>query len=454
LWIWAEIADLATVALIGLAIVASLFPINISAIDLTIRRWSRPLIAAVAIAALRHVLVRTPSLPSRIATLWSAVASRSPAMAFAVPVAMITRTLVLLVGYFGAITIPFPADAPFVSARATAWWDLPRRWDAGWYLSIAKDGYQWTGDVAASQNLNFFPAYPLAVRSISSVFDMRHVSDEAALAWTATIVSIGAFAAALTYLYWFVDEQFDGAVAAKSVVLLASYPFAVFYSAAYSESLFLLAAIAAWYHFRRDEALLSMAFGLVAGLCRPNGALLSVPLLVEMVRLRRLSPLTCAAALAPAGGMVLFSAFAYHLTGHPLVWVESQRTAFGRTYRPFSDTVWAELQVLADIGIVQYLAAWPWRVLNLVPTVFSLASLWPVGRRLGAAAALFIALNTLLPLLNGGLVSMGRYTSVLFPMFVWLACVAEDKWLAVLACGFGLGQSLVAIAFFTWRQIF
>jgi hypothetical protein len=454
LWFWAQLADLATVALTCLAIVASLFPITITAIDLTVRQWWRPLIAAVAVAALRHVAIRTPSLPSRIATLWAAMASRSPAIAFAVPVALMTRILVLLIGYFGAITIPFAADAPFVSARATAWWDLPRRWDAGWYLSIAKDGYQWTGDIASSQNLNFFPAYPLVVRSIASVFDIRHVSGEAALAWTATIVSIAAFAAALTYLYWFVEEQFGRAVAAKSVVLLASYPFAVFYSAAYSESLFLLAAIAAWYHFRRDEALLSMAFGLVAGLCRPNAALLSVPLLVEMVRLRRLSALTCAAALAPAAGMVVFSAFAYHLTGHPLAWVESQRTAFGRTYRPFSDTIWAEVKVLADIGLVQYVAAWPWRVLNLVPTVFSLASLWPVARRLGAAAALFIALNTLLPLLNGGLVSMGRYTSVLFPLFVWLACVVDDKWLAVLTCGFGIGQSLVAISFFTWRQIF
>jgi hypothetical protein len=53
---------------------------------------------------------------------------------FAVSVALVTRVVVPVVDYFGAVTIPFAADAPFAFSRASAWWDLPRRWDAGWYV--------------------------------------------------------------------------------------------------------------------------------------------------------------------------------------------------------------------------------------------------------------------------------------------------------------------------------
>ena len=451
---WSHVADLLVVGLGLLAIVAALHPLRIAFVDVTVRRWWRPLIAAIAIGVVRHVVVRTPSLGSKAAGVWTWMGCRRQAVIFAVAVAIITRLVVLLVGYFGAITIPFASDAPFAFSRASAWWDLPRRWDAGWYLSVAKDGYQWTGDVASSQNLNFFPAYPLLVRAVAASGAPAHVSSEAALAWTATAVSIVVFAAAVTYLYWFVDEQFGSAVAERSILLLASYPFAVFFGAAYSESLFLFSAIAAWYHFRRDEPILAGTFGLIAGLSRPNGALLAIPLLIEMTARRWFSASRCAAALAPVAGMAIFSLFAYRLTGDPLIWVDSQRAAFGRTYQSFGDTIWRELEVLSDTGMVQYVGAWPWRTLNLAPTLLALGAVWPVARRLGAAAGVFVLVNTLLPLLNGGLVSMGRYTSVLFPIFVWLATVVDGRWFALLVCCFGIGQAAVAMSFYTWRQIF
>lgn len=451
---FARAADILVVVLTSFAIVSALHPLRISIVDLTIRRWWRPLFAAVVIGVVRHAVIRAPSLPSRIVGAWSATSPRFRAVTFAVSVGISTRIAVLLVGYFGAVTIPFPADAPFAFSRASAGWDLPRRWDAGWYLSVARDGYRWTGDVASSQNLNFFPAYPLLVRAVASLSSFSHVASEAALGWTATGVSIVVFAAALAYLYWFVEEQFGSAVAERSVILLAGYPFAVFFGAVYSESLFLLSAIAAWYHFRRDELTRAIVFGLIAGLCRPNGALLAIPLLIEMLGRRSFSVMKCAGALAPILGMMLFSGYAYHLTGHPFVWVESQRAAFGRTYHSLNDTIWVELKVFSDIGIAQYVGAWPWRTLNLAPTLLSLGAVWPVARRLGLAAGLFVLLNTLLPLLNGGLISMGRYTSVLFPIFVWFASVVSGRWFAVLVWTFGIGQSVVAISFYTWRHIF
>ena len=56
---------------------------------------------------------------------------------------------------------------------------------------------------------------------------------------------------------------------------MAAYPFAVFFSAPYTEALFVLGAVAAFYHFRRAEWLQAAAWGLLVGLTRPNGCFLS-----------------------------------------------------------------------------------------------------------------------------------------------------------------------------------
>ena len=70
----------------------------------------------------------------------------------------------------------------------------------------------------------------------------------------------------------------DADRAAAAVTFACLYPFAIFYSAAYTEGLFLLAMIGAWYHLRRDERWPAFGWGLLAGLTRPNGCLLSIPL--------------------------------------------------------------------------------------------------------------------------------------------------------------------------------
>ena len=74
------------------------------------------------------------------------------------------------------------------------------------------------------------------------------------------------------------------------------YPFAIFYSAAYTEGLFLLAMLGAWYHLRRDERWPAFAWGLLAGLTRPNGCLLSIPLALLV-----LTPLVARRPAAAAG---------------------------------------------------------------------------------------------------------------------------------------------------------
>ena len=109
--------------------------------------------------------------------------------------------------------------------------------------------------------------------------------------------------------------------APAAVALLAAYPFAVFFSAPYTESLFLLGCLGAIYHFRRDELVAAAAWGLLVGLTRPNGCFLSIVLAVMIVETLRGSgprfpnfqisrfPNPWLAASAPGLGMLAYSAY-------------------------------------------------------------------------------------------------------------------------------------------------
>ena len=93
-------------------------------------------------------------------------------------------------------------------------------------------------------------------------------------------------------------------------------------------------------------------------------------------------------------------------------------------------------------------------ILRSTLVAFSVAAVWPVARRLGLAYGLFVVVNILPALANGGLLSAGRFSSVLFPAFIWLATVIPAPhragWIAV----FAALQAFCAALFYTWRPLF
>jgi hypothetical protein len=57
-------------------------------------------------------------------------------------------------------------------------------------------------------------------------------------------------------------------------------------------------------------------------------------------------------------------------------------------------------------------------------------------------------------LASGGWLSVGRATSVLFPLFLWLADVVPARHRLVWIGAFAGLQAFAAILFFTWRPVF
>jgi len=65
-----------------------------------------------------------------------------------------------------------------------------------------------------------------------------------------------------------------------------------------------------------------------------------------------------------------------------------------------------------------------------------------------------VLVNLLPPLIAGGLLSMGRLTSTLFPLFLALAAILPARAVPGWAAAFGIGQGFCAALFFTWRALF
>ena len=74
------------------------------------------------------------------------------------------------------------------------------------------------------------------------------------------------------------------------------------------------------------------------------------------------------------------------------------------------------------------------------------ASIPFVWRRFGAAYGLFMLLNLYVPLSSGAFEGLGRYCSVLFPAFIWLASIRRGgstrRWSSLFALFYTLGLAL------------
>jgi hypothetical protein len=471
---WARQVDFLCLALVIVAIIIAIsggFRVRLGAVRFALTSPYRTLIWALVLGVARHVLAPgTPiyrDLPARLAAGW-----RTPAARTATATLVGTRLAILLVGYLAVFTIGYrEGGAPWKLSEDNEFANLQARWDAGWYLTVAIDGYSYVPDRPLDQqDIVYFPAFPLLMRVAGRLLG----GASTAFVLGGTLISLGAFFGSLIYLYRLARDILKNEDDARDAVwLLATFPFALFYGAVYTESLFLLGAVAAFYHFSRREYVNAGAWGLLVGLTRPPGCLVSVPLALLAIEpwlpawlaggpprdrasstgsLRAFLPALASAAM-PGVGMLLYSAFIWRLTGDPLAWVKGH-AAWGRKYTGLGVLVTERYDWLSHAGLYAYTSQLPLDLLNALGAIFVLAAAWPVARRLGLAYAVFILINILPPLANGGLLSAGRFSSVLFPAFVWFASAVPDRHRPAWLAGFMAIQALNAALFYTWRPLF
>ncbi len=375
-------------------------------------------------------------------------------MAVAMSALVVTRLPILMVGAIAVILVG--TDPPPV---AEALWrvasdELPNllaRWDTYYYHSIAVTGYAWNPHLFRHENVVFFPLYPLLMRWGGAM-----IGGHPLLAGLA--VSLLAFTGAIAILYQLAVAEIGADQAWRAVLLLVTFPYALFFSAVYTESLFLLLTVGTFYAMRRGWLARTALGGLAVGLTRPNGFWLSLPLAILAWTAdppgrgeRRWSArraIALAAACAPLVGVTLYSSYLDVRFADAFAWVHGQQAwgvpLLGRPSAP--DPTPLPWQHLGVEEVVTWIG-------NIAAFVTAALAIRPVARRLGAGYGIWIAVNIFPPVAMHLFLSLGRFTSVLFPMFFWLAGQIPRRRVIPVACAFAAGQVVLAAWFFLWKPV-
>ena len=461
---WARVADGLAVAVCGLAGLVAIFGgfrLHLPGARLSITSAPRVLALAAVIVLIRHAMLRQAPVFRRawnaLARVWLVNDVRAVFTMW-----VMSRFAVLVVGFLAIGSFGYSNNATPFRLFKNEILNLPARYDAGWYLGIAVNGYHWDPAVSGQQNIAFMPALPMLMRVGGRLLGGQSL-------WAGQFLVLLASLWGFVYVYRLARASLgDAERATTAVALLAAYPFAVFYSAVYTESIFLLCSAGAFYHLTRREYGRTAAFALLCGFARPNGFLLAIPLALVAIwpalvdawadrsaglggRIRgalRESSSTVVAASAAVVGVLVFSAFIYAMTGRPFAWLEAH-AAWGRTFGTWVSR--GPFQELQYGGLYGYTRSQPIDAVNFLAAIGFVAAIWPVTRRFGVAYGAFVAVNLLPPLAAGGLLSIGRVTAPMFPVFIWLACVIPARQRAAWLILFAMLQGWGAALFFTWR---
>jgi hypothetical protein len=383
-----------------------------------------------------------------------------------------SRVLVLLAGSFGAMLFAAAPEGlgpeqeyvhPFGSGPLSGLLDFLVapfvRADARWYLTIAELGYEPLRDDIGARPA-FFPVYPLLIKGLGGF------GGDGAAVVTATLISLAAFLPALYLVHRLITLELGETTAGVTVWLLAFSPMAFYFSAPYTESLYLLLSVGALYAARTGRWLVAGALAGVASATRPNGVLLVLPLAMlyfaapgkRLPRLRRPQLNVVGLALAPAGLL----AYSYYLAKNFGDWTEWRQAQylFGRveTVDPFTGLRRAVAAAYHAIegDVAEYLQ-FP-ILLESAFFVFAIVATVGVFRLMPAAYGVYCAAvlipSLIQPVILEPLASIPRFTLSLFPLYAWVAhvCLKRGVDRAVLT-GSASGLALLTAAFATWHHL-
>ena len=250
--------------------------------------------------------------------------------------------------------------------------------------------------------------------------------------WVAGIlISCAALFAAMLVLYRLAEDWLGSRAAARQTVLfLGVYPFSFFFTRVYTESLFLLVSVAAVAGAYRGHWGSAGIWGGLTALTRPNGILIGLPLLLMAVAdrpvlRRRLLGL----AFVPLG-LGLYCLYCYDLTGDPLYWMRAQQHWDYTLFNPPWEQVVILIETLVRDGVYTFLTSTevaPYQLVHGVVGVVGIALTPLVFKRLGPALGVYVLVALLLPLSGSDLEGIGRYTLVLFPLFMALGTLESPR---------------------------
>jgi hypothetical protein len=337
------------------------------------------------------------------------------------------------------------------------------RWDSMWYEAIVNPNPRFLP--SGHSSANFFPFYSWVSWVVS--LPLRAMLDhEKAFYVGGIIVSLTAFLLGLKAVMRLGTQLAGADVAVRAVWLIAVFPFSFFFSTVYADALYF--CLAAWsltfaYEGRWRSACL---LATMASMTRIPGLALFPAIALEYLRrhdfdLRSLRKEIPSLLILGAGPIIILS-YNELRYGDPLAFLYARQqgwnrasgfTAFVRDYNYFlrgslfsCGSVGECLREFEPTRIL--LGYW---YLALIPA--SLALIAYGARTLGVGLTVWVVLSVGMALLNG-LDGTGRFTAVLFPVFIALALLLRSRIAFLAVCAAFVPFLLLFFSQFArWKQV-
>ena len=347
------------------------------------------------------------------------------------PVALfvaVSAVLVLVVWLSGVHLPRAPgAGLPNPDIPGGAWLEGWVRWDAGWYLAIANDGYFYLPGTQSS--VAFFPAYPLLLRAVDWVVGDPFLAGML-VTWTCGL------GAALLYWRW-CRRRMAPAAATTALALLMVFPYAWFFHfSIYADALFIVAVLGSFTLLDGDHPWLAGLVGVLATAARPVGLAVAVGLVVRALERRgalRLPggalarvrlPLALrrdrlrgadAGVLVSLGGLGAYCAYLGVRFGDPLAFAAVQGAPGWE--QEAGPRTWLKISFLGELVHGDRFVTTR-LVIQALLTVGALVLVPLVVRRFGwGYAAYSLAIVALPAISTKDFQGMGRYLLAAFPLF-------------------------------------
>ncbi|MCL6452570.1 MAG: hypothetical protein K6T78_02960 [Alicyclobacillus sp.] len=335
--------------------------------------------------------------------------------------------------YFGTLSRTITADRLGVFIAGFS------HWDATWFLEIARYGYM----AKAPNETAFFPLYPILEGGLGRIVAwLAHgrlvVPSDRTLLACGIFISNVCFLLFLWLLYQVGRVKWTDRQTRRGLWLLALFPSSYYFSAAYSESLFLCLVAAAFLLGYRKRWVWAGICTALATLSWDFGPFVVFSLLWllwkqyrEDGRLGAAVQRACAVALVPLAALLAYLGWQAKIYGDPLMFLHAETHHWHRHFT----WIWTSLHLDYQQDPVGFLAS----ITFLALLIFAI-------RRIPFEQWLFSAVALVIPLLSTAgkyPMSMVRFVLVLFPLFLFLGSAMRkaETYVATLA---------VCVVLLTW----
>jgi hypothetical protein len=336
---------------------------------------------------------------------------------FVATVFVLSRLWTALFVYIGHLSHTYLEPVPNGWSGVHNWWLNPwTTFDSYHFIKVALQGY-------APQSVNFFPLYPFLLSLAGN--------NSIVLASWGIVLSNVAFLIALFYFYGLARLDCNGRSARIAVLALAFFPSTAFFSAVYSESLFLLLSVAAFYYVRKNRWIASALCAGLAALTRNSGILLAVMLALEWWHAKRRNiAMPKAAWLAPIAPLITFAAFQGFVArrfGGLLYGVQAQQMFNRHLSWPWTP-IYQDITHLFPAGTFH-----PDAIVNVAVAILAFVLVWRCWKKFPLSYSVFVLGIDLMNLCYSWVYwphagSSARFQMATFPFSEMLACEVSLIW--------------------------